>query len=139
MSDVAKLDEVALRKPGFHEGVRVALADGQEWALPEFRYRFFPGRDDDGKIVAKGRVTYGPERDRDIDLVLGALEVDPGDRLDAKLRVAAELLLANYDLTDDMLADLLPMEMGDEGLTTMWRDILLAIQGVSVPKASPVG
>lgn len=136
MTEAAKLDEAALRKPGFHEGVRVTLADGQEWALPELWHRFIPVFDEEeGKIVAEGRVTYGPEHDRDLDLIFGGVEVEPMERMDAMMRLPANLLMANYNLTYADLATLIPRDERNERLKAMWKDLIPAMLGVAAPKA----
>lgn len=136
MTEAVKLDEVALRKPGFHEGARVTLADGQEWALPELWHRFVPVFDEGrGDIVAEARVTYGPEHDRDLDLIMGGVEVEPLERMDALMRLPSRLLMANYSLTYTDLATLIPRDDRDERLRAMWKALLPAILGLSAPKA----
>ena len=139
MDLTARLDEAALRRPGFHEGVRVELADGQSWAFPRLWHRFVPARDEDtGKIVARARATYGPEHDRDLDLVYGGIEVEPMERMDAIMRLACNLLMANYEIEVEQLADLIPRDDTDDRLREMWQAIMSAMLGLG-PKASPVG
>ena len=91
------LDEKSLRKPGFSEGLKVILADGQEWTLPKPRIRFKP-RIVDGKVEIGGGPSFGPEFDDKLDILFGVAEADPAERLRVKFEVAVRLLAANYDL-----------------------------------------
>jgi hypothetical protein len=85
------LDERSLRKPGFSEGSKVTLADGQEWVLPKPRIRFKP-RIVDGKVEIGGGSSFGPEFDDKLDILLGVAEADPAERLRVKFEVAVRLL-----------------------------------------------
>ncbi len=128
------LDEKALRKPGFTEGTRVTLADGQEWSIPEYVYEFFPDYDESGRIVASGRASFGAETDADLDVWLGSAEVEPIDRIGAMMRVASNLLLKNYDLDMPALRSLLRKNSADEKSREVWDGLTRAVLGLS-PKA----
>lgn len=136
------LDEKALRKPGFVEGVRVTLGDGQEWSFPRPQLRLVPGRAEDGSFELKNRPTFGPHRQADLDAVLIGADGDGDDAffnwLQARTRLVCGLLLDNYDLEDAALETLLPIEFGDDANAAMWGDIHGAIMGRE-SKPSAVG
>ena len=79
------LDEKALRKPGFSEGYRVTLADGQEWTLPKPKIRFKP-KVVDGKVEVGGGPSFGPEFDQQLDILFGVVDVEPIERLRDQVR-----------------------------------------------------
>jgi hypothetical protein len=87
------LDERSLRKPGFSEGSKVTLADGQEWVLPKPRIRFKP-RIVDGKVEIGGGSSFGPEFDDKLDILLGVAEAD-----------LQEVLESSHDLSDEGRSD----------------------------------
>lgn len=93
--------ERSRRKPGA-AGAPVRLADGGEWLLrgPEFRVR-------------PGRLT-SPLVDRVLEQVFEAVTLGEELALDDVLAAAASLLLANYDLTEAELSDLLTVSPGQE-------------------------
>lgn len=125
------LDETALRTPGFTEGYRVQLADGQEWTFPKPRLKFFPARGQDGKIELGGGATFDDEEYRS--LMSEYFEVDREDLYAAwscKVRVACHLLLRNYSLADEALTELLPVEFDDEANMEMWRDLTPLLRGM---------
>ena len=93
-NSAARLDEVALRRPGFHEGARVVLADGQEWALPELWHRFVPAFDEE-----KGTV---------VDLPLGT-----------KLDVAEVLVRTGRAIPAAEWVDFLVRQKSDEALEAL--------------------
>lgn len=128
------LDEVALRKPEFTEGIRVTLGDGQEWAIPEYTYDFFPDYDENGRIFANGRTSYGPDLDADLNVWLGSVEVEPIERVNAMMRVAGGLLLKNYDLQLADLQVLLRKNNSDEKACDVWKGLCQAVMGIA-PKA----
>jgi hypothetical protein len=115
------LNEKELRKSTFTEGNKVELADGQEWTFPRPRLRFFPHRGVDGKIGLGAQGTFDDEyralfvefADMDRDNVYEVWSL--------RIRIACHLLLANYDLTDVQLADLLPAVFEDEANMQMWE------------------
>lgn len=132
------LDEKALRRDGFTEGIRVVLGDGQEWSLPEHVFCTFPDYDEDGRIVAGYRVFYGEDADADLDAWFGSAEVDPDERENAKMRLASSLLLRNYDLDLPALRTLLRKSGADSASVEMWTGLTRAVLGLS-PKASAGG
>jgi hypothetical protein len=130
------LDELALRKPGFSEGYKVALADGQEWTFPKPRIRFRPKIGADGKVEVGGGPSFGPEYDRQLDVLFGVTEAEPVEQLRVKFEVAVRLLSANYDLTAEQLGDLVVFEPGDEPAEERWEQLSRAVMGIA-PKPSP--
>jgi hypothetical protein len=129
------LDEKALRKPGFSEGPKVVLADGQAWILPKPRLRFKP-RIVDGKVEIGGGPSFGPEFDDQIDILFGVIEADPAERLRVKFEVAVRLLAANYDLRPNQFSELIVLEPGDPASDERWEQLCNAIMGIA-PKPSP--
>ena len=90
-----ELDTCATRshcgKPGFSEGYRVTLADGQEWTLPKPKIRFKP-KIVDGKVEIGGGPSFGPEFDDKLDILFGVVDAEPVERLSVKFEVAVRLL-----------------------------------------------
>lgn len=114
------LSEVERRKEGFTEGNKVVLADGQEWTFPKPRLRFFPYRGDDGKIGLGAAGTFDEEYRK---LFVEFTEVDKDEPYQVwtlRIQIACHLLLANYDLSDVELADLMPVIFDDESNMSMW-------------------
>ena len=106
------LDETVLRKPGFTDGHKVRLADGQEWVFPRPRIRLRP-EIVDGKVEIGGGPSFGPEYDDQLDVLFGAVDVDPVERLRVKFEMAVRLLSANYDLKPEDYAELIVLEPGE--------------------------
>ena len=129
------LDEKSLRKPGFSEGTRVTLADGQEWTLPKPKIRFKP-KIVDGKVEIGGGPSFGPEFDDKLDILFGVAEAEPAERLRVKFEVAVRLLAANYDLQPEHFAELIVLEPGDPVSDERWEQLCNAIMGIA-PKPSP--
>ena len=129
------LDEIALRKPGYSEGIKVTMADGQQWTIPKPRIRFKP-RIVDGKVEIGGGPSFGPEFDDKLDILLGVAEADPAERLRVKFEVAVRLLATNYNLEPENFADLIVLEPGDPASDDRWDQLCNAIMGIA-PKPSP--
>jgi hypothetical protein len=130
------LDERALRKPGFSEGYKVTLADGQEWTFPKPRIRFRPKIGPDGRVGVGGGPSFGPEYDGSMDVLFGIVEAEPIERLRVKFEMAIRLLQANYELTDSDLGELLELEPGDAANDERWKQITRVVMAIS-PKPSP--
>jgi hypothetical protein len=129
------LDEKALRKPGFKEGHRIRLADGQEWSFPKPRLIFKP-KIADGKIDFDGGPSFGPEFDDNIEALFGVRRAEPPERLRIKFEMAVRLLLTNYDLKPDDFCELLVLEVNDPESDARWEAIDRVLMGLS-PKPSP--
>ena len=129
------LDEKSLRKLTFSEGLKVTLADGQEWTLPKPRIRFKP-RIVDGRVEIGGGPSFGPEFDEKLDILFGITPGDPAERLRVKFEVAIRLLATNYDLEPDNFAELIVLEPGDPVSDDRWDQLCNAIMGIA-PKPSP--
>lgn len=129
------LDERALRKPGFQEGYRVKLADGQEWAFPKPRMVFKP-KIVNGTIDFDGGPSFGPEFDDKLEVLLGVREATPVERLRIKFEMAVRLLKANYDLRDEDFGELIVLVVGDPVSDERWDELDKVLAGSS-PKPSP--
>jgi hypothetical protein len=129
------LDEKSLRKTGFSEGIKITLADGQEWTLPKPRIRFTP-RIVDGKVEIGGGPSFGPEFDDKLDILFGVAEAEPSERLRIKFEVAVRLLAANYDLKPEDFAELIVLEPGNPASDERWVQLCEAMMGIA-PKPLP--
>ena len=129
------LDEQCLRKPGFVEGNKVTLADGQEWMLPKPRLRFKPAIID-GRVEIGGGPSFGPEFDDKLDILFGVTDSDPSERLRIKFELAVKLLAANYDLQPDDFAELIVLEPGNPASDERWEQLSNALMGIA-PKRLP--
>jgi hypothetical protein len=117
------LVEAERRKDGFTEGNKVTLADGQEWTFPKPRLRFFPYRGDDGKMGLGGSGTFDQEY-RELFTAFTECDKDePYQYWTLKIQIACHLLLANYELSDAELADLMPVMFDDESNMEMWANL----------------
>ena len=133
---VPMIDEAALRRPTFRDGHKITLANGQEWTIPKPRLRLRP-RFEGGK--AKGfndLPSWGGEDDELVDTLFGVGEVDGAAWVEARFELLARLLLANYDLADDQLADLLTIDRDDPATEERWAEITRVLRGLT-PKLSP--
>jgi hypothetical protein len=126
------LDEAGKRAPGFREGVRVRLGDGQGWHLKPPRVRYTPTRGEDG------RLRFGPRQRDDGEyqrLLDAAAEADGGSiGMDTALSLVAHVLQSNYTLSDDDLVVLLPFLPDDPANEEMWSDAYAAAVGSIRPK-----
>ena len=129
------LDEQKLRKPGFSEGYKVTLADGQEWTLPKPKIRFKP-KIVDGKVEVAGGPSFGPEFDEQLDVLFGVVDVPPIERLRVKFEMAVRLLNANYDLKPEDFGELIVLQPDDQTSDERWEQLTRAIMGIA-PKPSP--
>jgi hypothetical protein len=129
------LDERSLRKPTFSEGYAVTLADGQDWTFPKPRIKLKP-KIVEGKVEIGGGPSFGPEFDHQLDILFGAVEADPVERLRIKFEMAVKLLSVNYDLKPDDYADLIVLEPGDPASDERWEQLSNVLLGIA-PKRSP--
>jgi len=129
------LDEKSLRKPGFTEGHKLKLADGQEWTFPRPRIRLKP-KIVDGKVEIGGGPSFGPEYDEQLDILFGAVEVDPVERLRVKFDMAVRLLAANYNLKPEDYAELIILEPGEPTSDERWEQLSNVLLG-NAPKPLP--
>jgi hypothetical protein len=142
-----KIDEQALRKPGFQGGEPIALADGQSYYFPKPVLEFAPKFGGAG-FTASGIVTsLGPEFDRLTEAYDAACEASrSGDTehagprpLDVTMGLAIHMLRLNYDLADDQLALLLRWRPDNEESDLRWSGIMNVARGLDAPKTQPVG
>jgi hypothetical protein len=132
------LDERALRRPGFSEGPRIVLGDGQGWTLPRPWLRLYPVRASDGGFTLGGGLGYGADFD---DLVDRLVDCEPDDipaRLALQFQMAACLLCRNYDLADRDLRRLLAIDLADPACEDRWARINQVLLG-RPPKPSADG
>ncbi|MGO9463083.1 MAG: hypothetical protein ACLQIB_04390 [Isosphaeraceae bacterium] len=129
------LDEKALRKPGFTEGHKIALADGQEWTFPRPRIRLKP-KIVDGRVEVGGGPSFGPEYDDQLDALFGAVEGDPVERVRVKFEMAVRLLSANYELEPENFAELIVLEPGEPASDERWEQLSNVLLGIA-PKPLP--
>ena len=145
-----KLDEKALRRPTFKEGWRVKLADGQEWSLPRPVIRWKPVAGINGQLV-DSMVTFRLDGSNRFSSLVHEYE-ELADRADStnvdyvnwEIRMATELLLANYDLTIDQIGELIQFAYGDDAEESdpegarMRRECMMVARGIG-PKSSAGG
>jgi hypothetical protein len=129
------LDEKTLRKPGFSEGYKVKLADGQEWTFPKPRLLLKP-KFVNGRIDVSSGPSFGPNYDTALDIALGAVEVEPEEWMRTKFDAAVRLLRANYELSDTDVVELLTFEMGNPLDDERWTELCRITVGIA-PKLSP--
>jgi hypothetical protein len=98
------VDEQALRRSTFTEGVRIRLANGQAWSLPDHR----PYKDDPEHLAVLREIIEAE---------------DAADCLRAELALAILLLSRNYDLTPDAFQAVLEFAPGDPALSEMQRSV----------------
>lgn len=117
------LSEIERRKECFTEGNKVVLANGQEWTFPKPRLRFIPHRGVDGKLGLGAVPTFDQEYRT---LFTALIEVDKDKDFEVwslRIQIACHLLLANYDLPDADLAELMPVIFDDESNMEMWANL----------------
>lgn len=130
------LDEVALRRPDFREGVLVVMGDGQAWQLAKPIIRFVPADNDTGYEV-RCRLND----DGAFGLAFTAYEAAEAgaDVIRTGLALGRAMLLANYSLTPDQLADVLQFGMGDDEEGRRIMDETIAVALGNGPKPSDGG
>lgn len=133
------LDEPALRRPEFREGPKIKLADGQDWAFPEPRIQLFPVRNPKtGEIEVGGGPSWGDNYRDWLDAYVNTGEDEIYDRISLQFRMASDLLLKNYTLSDQDLGRLLVIDVGSEESSQRWSEIISVLLG-NLPKRLPDG
>jgi hypothetical protein len=94
------VDEQALRRPAFSEGLRIRLANGQAWSLPDQP----PYKEDLEHLAVLREITEAE---------------DAPDRLRGELALTIYLLSRNYDLLPDDYRVILEFAPGDPALAEM--------------------
>lgn len=143
MSDASAqlLDERALRRDGFVEGVPIVLSDGQTWHFPRpVLTGFYPVPEENGRFRMVSAFDVGDEFG-----VLYDEFVQSESGLEERLlmvSLAWHLLSKNYALVKADLGRLLRMVRHDapdaDGNTEMWTALFDVVLGRS-PKHTPVG
>ena len=131
-------DEASARRPDFSDGPKVVLGDGGLWTLPRPWLRLYPNRDDDGRIGVGGGLSFGSDFEELIDELTDCDPDDQAARLAVQFRMAALLLLRNYDLTDRDLRRLLVVDAHDADCRERWAKLNQVLTGRS-PKPSADG
>lgn len=136
------LNEYELRTPLFEEGTPVKLADGQEWQFPKPRVRLVPANNDQGWKT----VLVRPDGGVFVGLMskYEALGEDStiASMASLELAVAKHLLLANYELSEDQVGQLLQFgydEKADPEGSEIRQAVMGVVFGYSAPKPSAVG
>jgi len=111
-------DEKALRKPGFMDGARVTLGDGQEWSIPAGVLTLDDSKQGVGPFLSAS----------EIELLCGSEIGHAVDFVGVLVGLAGRMLGVNYDLTDADLAVLLEYDCDAEWSIAMWRDVFSAIR-----------
>lgn len=117
------LDERALRRTEFTEGVRIVLADGQGWTFPRPWLRLYPVRAQDGRLTVGGGLGFGATHDELIDRLVDCDPDDTAGRIALQFEMAAVLLSRNYELSDRDLRELLVIDLGDPDCEPRWQQI----------------
>jgi hypothetical protein len=135
------LDEKALRRPEFQEGVPVTLSDGQAWHFPRpvlAGFGFTRGADGRTRLVRSFDAPDG--FDRLVDAFVNA--EGPSEEAVALADLAYDLLSRNYSLS---FADCRPLlrlaaagDPGAAGSDAMWSEIADVAMGRG-PKPTPAG
>jgi hypothetical protein len=138
------LDEQALRRPGFQEGVPIQLEDGQLWTFPRpvmvGASRFVNVRPD-GSVAVVGIPEFepgqfGPDYLAKVEALFSASYQD--EEQPAMAALAVDLLLRNYDLKGKDFRQLLRFHEGVELYGPYWQPIIDVAVG-NAPKPSPIG
>lgn len=143
---MSPLSEADCRKPGFVPGTPIQLADGQVWQFRRPRVRFVPAHHESGlRVFLTGpRDGFAELLDRRTDL-FEKVKQGEGPGLDAiadvELELGARMLLANYGLDREQLADVLQFSYDKEGDPEAWgiREAVMDVAEGNGPKPSTAG
>lgn len=125
-----RIDEQERRRPEFVGDVPVTLCDGGTWFLPKPRICLAPKRNATGFETRCAVMGWGHDYYSKLDaLEVAGLKDDSVAAINAEMDLACALLLRNYDLTDDELAEVLWFDMQDEANGAMRRRIMETAQG----------
>jgi hypothetical protein len=128
------LDELALRRETFEEGVPIVLGDGQSWHFPKPWVCLYP-QVVNGKVErVSGSTTFGPE----FDALTEAVNGEEGTT-QAIFGVAVFLLNRNYSLPDSAYSELLRWTVNGGPTEDMLGEIMRVARGFDAPKPSPAG
>ena len=133
------LDERALPRPGFTEGPRIVLGDGQAWAFPRPLAAALPGAR--RRRPAHGRGRPGLRAPTSPTSSTSSSIATPTTRRPgwpSSSRWPASLLAATTTLTDRDLRRLLAIDLADPALRAAWAQINQVLLG-RPPKPSADG
>lgn len=127
------LDEAALRKPEFMDGVKIKLGDGQEWMFRRPRIRLAPKRGEDGSLTAGLKVAPGQAEvlEKCFEAMWNLSNETVVDTWSLRFGAASALLLANYSLTDDDIAELIYWDSEEPECFDRWELIDDLLRGVA--------
>jgi hypothetical protein len=131
------VDEKAKRRVEgrFDRSVPVIFADGQRWEVPlpslTIRPHFKNGR----ATHATSFLSYGDDVDALVEAIGAA--TDPSAVICGTATLAAELLRANYDLTEGELDTLLALAPGSEDPRYQWPAAVMEVVAVKPREARP--
>jgi len=127
------MNERDFRRENFRGDVAVVLADGQEWYFPEPVIRYVPAPPPERR---KRVSSLGDEHLTKAESVSSAVTAD--DLIASELDLAAWMLLLNYDLTYEQIAELVQFDYR-EGADQGMRDAILEVSLGLGPKRNAVG
>lgn len=132
-----KYNEQACRRDIFSQDVPVALCDGQIWWLAKPRVVFRPTHGPNGYGSRMSSI-WGDDYYKLIEDVIKAGQSGDLDvAIASQFALCCELLLRNYDLTQEQLSELIYFDLNedpDESNVEMRQTLLRTAQGIG-PKA----
>jgi hypothetical protein len=137
------LNEVSLRRPGFVPGTPIRLADGQVWQFRRPRVRFVPAHHESGLAVFLTglRDGFSGLLDRREEMLKPESESTLAELAEVELELGGRMLLANYDLTTEQLAEVLQFSYERHEDPEGWsiREAVMDVAEGNGPKPSTAG
>ena len=140
------LDEKALRKPEFEPGVKLMLADGQDWEVPKPALRVYPKFAPDNRTDKQKFM--GSERELEIEALAVAINfgANPETRIEYDIRELDDtatdnewirirfqhmyrILRLNYNIGGDEAARLLIIDNKDPVCEKAWANVCRFLTG----------
>lgn len=139
---MSHLDEQSLRRPNvFAQEASVVLCDGQVWWLPKPRVVIKPVRGASG-FTTRTSSTWGDDYYERVHRLMELSQSEDFEAvISAQMDLCCELLLRNYVLNDEQLAELIQFDVSAEPAPAnieMRKTLLWTAQGIS-PKVSAPG
>lgn len=131
-----KYNEASCRRDIFSQDVPVVLCDGQEWWLPKPRVVFRPTYGPNGYGTRMSSM-WGDDYYKLIQDLIDSNGKEFDHVLGAQFALCSELLLRNYNLTHEQIAELIYFDLNedpDPANVEMRQTLLRTAQGVG-PKA----
>ena len=129
------LVEQERRRDGFSPEAAITMGDGQVWYLRKPRYSSRAVFKENGDADFATRVTFNA----DYEPLVAQHEAaeDNYERVKIAAKMVRLLLLANYDLTNEELGDLITLDESEANVQ-MWNALSSVVLGIA-PKASSGG